>query len=191
MAGKDSSGATRQMVLLLLLAVGVCAVIYLYYVSPMNEELGTVEQSIERLENEVAVARVQEARLPALMEQIREQEAKLQALRSVLPTSKETADIVRQVEQIAKQSNLRLKSFTPQETVQKDFYQDWPILLSVEGNFDTLGVFLERVGRFRRLINVENLAIRPLSEDERTQNRSIAATCTATTYVFEEVSDDS
>ncbi|HSR51085.1 MAG TPA: type 4a pilus biogenesis protein PilO [Acidobacteriota bacterium] len=187
----SSSSNTRQMVLLMILAVAVCVVIYMYYISPLQNDKAQLESEIEQLEAEVQRARAVKAQLPQIQEQIRQQEEKLAALRRVLPTAKETAQVVRRVQEMAVESNLHLRSFTPQETVQREFYEDWPILLSMEGNFDTLGIFLERIGRFQRIINVEKLSIKPLEAEERTPARTIAATCTATTYVFEEATDDS
>ncbi|HSR67089.1 MAG TPA: type 4a pilus biogenesis protein PilO [Acidobacteriota bacterium] len=186
----DSSNV-RQMVLLIVLALGVCVVIYIYGISPLQSRQATLESEIEQLEAEVMRARAVKAQLPQLQEQIRQQEEKLASLRRVLPTAKETAEVVRRVQELAVESKLHLRSFTPQDTVQRDFYEDWPILLSMEGNFDTLGVFLERIGRFQRIVNVERLSIKPLDADQRTPTRTISATCTATTYVFQEASDDS
>lgn len=185
------SGDVRQIVLLGLLAVAVVFLFYQYYVSPLRGRVEAVNQRILGLRLEVQQARAFQARWPELQEQIRLQQARFKELQEALPTSKETAEIVRLVEDLAKESNLHLKSFTPQQTVQNDFYQDWPILLSIEGTFDNLGIFLERVSAFDRVVNVDNLSIRPLAEENRTRDRTIAATLTATTYVFQEQPSDS
>lgn len=182
----SSSPAKRQMLLLLILAGGICVVIWYYYIRPLNAELAELQQSIDQLTAQVQAAQAKQAQLPEIQEQIRLSEEKLKSLQRVLPSGKETADVVRKVQEMAVASELHLKSFTPQGTVQKDFYQDWPILLSVEGNFDSLGIFLEKIGRFERLINVDDLTIRPLDPDESSRARTIAATCTATTFVFQE-----
>ncbi len=186
----SSGQGKRHMLLLLILAGGICIVIWYYYIRPLNAELAELQQSIDQLTAQVKAAQAKQAQLPEIQEQIRQSEEKLKVLQRVLPSGKETAEVVRRVQEMAVASELHLKSFTPQGTVQKEFYQDWPILLSVEGNFDSLGIFLEKIGRFERLINVDDLAIRPLDPEEMSRSRTIAATCTATTFVFQEASHE-
>ncbi len=188
MADDSSREQIRQMVLIGILAAGVCYIAYAWYISPARTELAAAEVEVESLRFEVQQAQVAEARLPKLLAEIKVQESELRRLRQVLPTEKETAEVVRRVQALAVESNLHLKSFTPQAMVSNEFYQDWPILLSIEGNYDNLGIFFERIAQFDRIINVDSLSIRPVENPSR--DRTIAATCTATTYVFQEATDD-
>jgi type IV pilus assembly protein PilO len=173
-----------QILLLTLIIGGFCGIFYVYYVQPLREQVVSLEKKVENLEVQVQKGRLIEARLPEFKQQVREQEQRLNALRQVLPEEKETPEIVRRVEQLAKESRLRIKSFTPKKTVRRDFYEDWPILISLEGNYDSLGVFFEKIGQFTRVINVDNIAIKGL--EGQSQSRTLAATCTATTFVFVE-----
>ncbi len=165
-----------------LVLVGLGYVFYIYFVSPKREELKVLDGRIKNLLNEVQKGQIVEARLPQFKQEIAKQRDYLANLRHILPEEKETADIIRKVQQMAVDSNLKIKSFTPHQTVQRDFYEDWPILIAVEGSYDNLGMFFERVSRFTRIINVENISIKAL--ESPATNRSISATCTATTFVF-------
>ena len=82
------------------------------------------------------------------------------------------------------ESNLKIKSFIPQKTIRNDFYEDWPIVISMEGTYDNLGIFFERVGQFARIMNVDNITI--AGHKNPGSRKTIAATCTATTFVFRE-----
>lgn len=181
----------REMVLLGVLAALGCGALYIYLIKPMRADVEAADAQILELEQQVAMSAAVQAQLPEVQEELRQARERFRALQSVLPTSKETAEVVRRVQQLAIESNLHLKSFTPQQTIQNEFYEDWPILLSVEGTFDALGVFAEKVGAFSRIINIDNLTVRPVDVDSSNRSKTIAATCTATTYVFQEVSDDS
>lgn len=183
-----SSVETRQIVMMGVLLVGVCCVIYMWYIGPSRVELARSEKRLEKLRQEVEVAESFQNRLPELRKQILQQRDELATLRKVLPTTKETAEIVRRIEHLAVRSSLHLRSFTPQKTVQNDFYEDWPILMTISGTYDNLGLFFEKIGAFDRVINVDNLSIRPVKGDSR--SRTIAATCRATTFVFKEISDE-
>ncbi len=174
-----------QLGLLTVVMAGLFYVFYTFYVQPLKEEVDTTGTRLNELRNEVQKGQIVYSRLPEFKKQVRQQEIKLATLRSILPERKQTAEIVSGLEQLARESRLRIKSFQPQGTVRKDFYEDWPILLSLEGNYDNLGMFFEKVSQFTRIINVENITIKKVEEPSR--SRTISATCTATTFVFVDV----
>jgi type IV pilus assembly protein PilO len=89
---------------------------------------------------------------------------------------------MRKVQYLASQSNLIVRRFTPSPTVNKDYYQEWPINVDVEGNYHNLGLFFDRVGRLQRLVNVGNVRVR--SQTKQTANNTVSASLIATTYVY-------
>lgn len=151
-------------------------------VDPLRNELNGLRREIEGLEGELYRGRNAAAKLPELDKEIRQREVKLQNLRKILPEQKETAQIIRNIQGLAIDSKLKIKRFIPQETTENDFYQDWPIEISMEGTYNNLGVFFESVGQFTRIINVDEITIKRLEKSSR--GRTIEATCTATTFVF-------
>lgn len=178
-----------QLGLLTVVMAGLFYVFYTFYIQPLKVEVDGLGSRLNDLKNEVQKGQIVYSRLPEFKKQVREQEVKLARLRTVLPERKQTAEIVSGLEQLARESRLRIKSFQPQGTVRKDFYEDWPILLSLEGNYDNLGTFFEKVSQFTRIINVENITIRKVEAPSR--SRTISATCTATTFVFVDTESES
>lgn len=172
-----------QLLLFTLIIFAFCSIFYIYYITPIQTEVAALEAEIQTLTLEVQKGQIVQARLPEFKEEIRRQQEKLTTLRQILPEEKETAEIIRKVQELAVQSNLRIRSFTPQKTVRNDFYEDWPILISLEGNYDNLGLFFERVGQFTRIINVDNISVAGLDKNA-SRSKTIGATCTATTFVF-------
>jgi type IV pilus assembly protein PilO len=140
-------------------------------------KLNGLRDEIRRLE---AVA----AKLEEFRREVQIREAKLAQLKQVLPDEKQTADLMRKVQYLAAQSNLTIKAFTPRAVVNKEFYQEWPITVDVEGNYHNLALFFDRVGRLPRLVNAGNLVMR--SERQPTASRTLRAVCVATTYVYVE-----
>ncbi|MGH9340704.1 MAG: type 4a pilus biogenesis protein PilO [Acidobacteriota bacterium] len=177
-----------QLVILTLIVGAFCYLFYSRYIQPLKSEVDALQTRIEALTVEVQRGQIVEARLPDFKQQVRQQEEKLARLRQILPEEKETAEIVRRIQELAVQSNLRIRSFTPQKTIRKDFYEDWPILIALEGNYDSLGTFFESVGQFTRIINVEGINIKSV-EGKSSADRTLSAICTATTFVFVEGAD--
>ena len=138
-------------------------------------QLNTLREEIRKLE---AVA----AKLEEFRSKVNQLEAQLETLKRFLPPEKETPDLMRKVEYLARQSNLIVRAFRPSATVNKDYYQEWPIAIDVEGNYHNLALFFDRVGRLPRLVNVGNVKVR--NQGKQTATNTITAACTATTYVY-------
>ena len=95
--------------------------------------------------------------------------------------------MLRSVQQMAASSNLKIDRFTPQPVVPRAFYSDWPIQIEVQGNYDGLGTFFEKVSQATRIINVDSISIKGVENDQAmNQLHTLSANCTATTFVFKE-----
>ena len=100
-----------------------------------------LDQRVNTLLVEVETAQAIAARRPQFEADVQELSIQLDELKQILPDEKETAEIVRRVEQLAVESDLSIRSFTPQATVAYEFYEDWPIRMSLEGSYNNLGLF--------------------------------------------------
>jgi type IV pilus assembly protein PilO len=81
------------------------------------------------------------------------------------------------------QSNLGLKAFAPGTLRPVDFYKEFPIEMDVVGRYHDLGIFLDRVSKYSRIINVDNLRMSANSGDS---DKTIRASFTATTFVYDD-----
>ena len=91
-------------------------------------------------------------------------------------------DLMRRVQYLAAQSNLQHHGRSTRPPVQKEFYQECPINLDLEGTYHNLGAFLDRVSRMSRLVNVGNVKIKRPAKP--TINNTISVSAVATTYVY-------
>jgi type IV pilus assembly protein PilO len=154
---------------------------YLYYSDAQVEKEQKTSQ-LESLNSEIRKLEVTAQKLPEFQREVALLEKRLETLKSILPPAKETPDLMRRVQALAAQSNLTINNFTPGATVNREFYQEWPITMGVLGNYHNLAMFFDRVGRLPRLVNVGNLKIGALGN--QTVSRTISATATATTFVY-------
>lgn len=136
------------------------------------------------LNAQIAELNAVKANLPALEKEVEQLSLRLDQLRRILPPAKETPDLMKRIQALASQSNLKIKSFTPGATVQKDFYQEWPINIEVDGTYPNLATFFDRVGRLPRIVNIGNL--RTQTSTKQTFNNTLSAQYTAMTYVYSE-----
>ena len=66
--------------------------------------------------------------------------------------------------------------------VTKDFYQEVPINIDVEGTYHNLGAFFDRISRLSRLVNMGTIKVK--AQANPTASNTIQATAVATTYVY-------
>ena len=155
-----------------------------FYMSPAVEEENKKRTKLEALEKEIRALEVTANKLQEFQREVALLEARLETLKRILPQTKETPDLMRKIQALASQSNLLIRKFNPSTPVNKEFYQEWPITVEVEGTYHNLGMFFDRVGRLPRLVNVGNLKVK--SQQKQTASNTITAGCVATTFVYVE-----
>ncbi|HEY3121047.1 MAG TPA: type 4a pilus biogenesis protein PilO [Vicinamibacteria bacterium] len=163
-------------------AVVILGAFYFFYWTGAVEEANTKTTQLKTLQDEITKLKVTESNMAKFKEEVAQLDRKLETLRLLLPPRKETPDLMRKVQNLATQSNLTIKRFTPASTVARDFYEEWPISVDVEGTYHNLALFFDKVGRLPRLVNVGNLKVR--AQPKQTPASTISASCVATTFVY-------
>lgn len=155
---------------------------YMYYEKPARTEMAGRRTQLTRLKADVAKGQATAKKLPEFRDEVDKLQARLANLRAVLPEEKDAADLLRQMQSVATQSNLTITSFKPAPIVTKELHAEWPIALEVQGTYHNLALFFDRLGKFTRIVNISNLDVR--GYDKGGANETITATCTATTFVL-------
>ena len=167
-----------------LVAAGAVFCFHQFYVTETQAEIDARQARLTTMRAEVARGAATARRLPEFQGQVTELEQRLESLRAVLPEQKDVAEILRRVEGLAVQSNLKIQRFTPQPTRQEALYAALPIKLRAEGTYHDLGMFLDRISKFPRIINVSEILIS--AKDKPEPHATIVAECVATTFVLQE-----
>ena len=156
--------------------------------APQREMLVAQRRTLE--EKRLAVERAQRAarRLPALETAVDELDTRLARLRARLPARRDAAELLLRLETAATRSGLTIRAFVPRPAVERSWYAEWPIRLELTGTYQRLGLFFDRVRRFDRIVNLQDIAVRAL-ETPRT-NETISAACTALTFVVHDATGD-
>jgi len=183
----DNLPRSTQIVVFTVIVLCLAVAFYFYYLKDIVKERDNIQADIARLEVSVAQATAIEGRLKRFREELKQLEERLAVLQAILPAEKETPTVLRSVQQMASSSNLKIQKFTPQPVVPRVFYSDWPIQIDVEGNFDGLGAFFEKISHATRIINVDSISVTGFEkEQDMNPSHTLKASCTATTFVFRE-----
>ena len=173
-----------QLAVFLALAIGVVVAAYSVWpnLGEMRKQIAEYEGKYTEKQAEIRKGQAAEQRLPELEREIEAKKQELKDLESILPSDRETGDLLRYVKNLGDQSNLDLKSFAPGGLKPAEFYKEFPIEMQVAGRYHDLGIFLDRVSKYSRIINVDNLRIGTV----KLAGRTIQASLTATTFVYSE-----
>ncbi len=174
-----------QVLLFSVLSALIVLVAYFVYpdIAQMQERIGQARAENEDLQRKIREGRTIEQNLPKLEQEIASLERKLADVQQILPSTPETGDLLRWIKNLADQSNLELKSFVPGAMRAGEFYKEFPISMDVVGRYHDLGIFFDRIGKYSRIINVDNLEIQAYrGEGEKT----IRSKFVATTFVYDE-----
>ena len=171
-----------QVLVFVALSVAGGVVFWTYYAKPAQASIAERRQQLATLRAEIDRGRAMARRLPDFRRQVVELAAQLDTLRAVLPSDQDVADLLRRVQAMATESNLTIRSFTPQTVARKQLHAEWPFGLQLEGTYHNFGAFLERVSRFPRIINVSNIKL--AARDAQTTAATVAIDATAMTFVL-------
>jgi type IV pilus assembly protein PilO len=138
----------------------------------------TVE--LKGLQDEISKGRAAERKLSQFREEVKRLELELAKLLQILPSARNTEDLIKRIETLTRQGDFTLKKFTPGEPIAKDFYSEYPIDISLEGTYHNLALFFDRMSRFSRIVNVEDMKVGSLEQ----QGKSISANFTAKTFIY-------
>lgn len=166
------------------LGIAMFVVMNIYIFKDIRTQIERLETNIDELEREIEKGRAAKADLPRLEEDIRNYEIELERLRKILPTKRETDNLIKRAKQLTERGRFRLTRFTPGNFEDRDFFIEWPIKVGLDGTYHELGLFFDRLSRFSRIINVTELTINPIRKAQG--GFTIHAEFVQRTYIYKE-----
>jgi Tfp pilus assembly protein PilO len=165
------------------LAIGIALAVAVHYAwfRGLNADIANKRAELEQLQQEIEKGRAAERKLAQFREEVKRLELELSKLLQILPSKRNTEELIKRIEALTRQGDFTLKKFTPGDFVPKEFFSEWPIDISVDGTYHNLALFFDRMSRFSRIINVEDMRINAL---DNVPGKSIAASFVAKTFIY-------
>jgi type IV pilus assembly protein PilO len=162
----------------------ICGGFYYFWYSDALAQQKTKEARLADLQKDIRALEATANKLPEFQREVQALEARLETLKRILPPEKETPELMRRLQYLAAQSSLQIRKFNPAPVSQKEFYQEVPFNLDLEGTYHNLGAFLDRISRMSRLVNIGDVKVK--AQNKPTINNTITASAVATTYVYQD-----
>ena len=171
------------------LAAGAVAGAHYGLVNKIQLETAAAEGQIAELDKKIEQGRAAERKLPQFREEVRRLELELEKLRRILPSQRNTEEIIKKMKSLVDQGDFTLQrlGFPPLAPKGSDPYAEWAISVSVEGRYHDLAILFNRLGNFSRIVNVESVTITALANQEQ---KTISSNFVAKTFVYMEPEEE-
>jgi type IV pilus assembly protein PilO len=171
-----------QLGLFVVISLAGAGAFYTFYEAPRQEAIAKQALDLSSIRSRISMGQSTARQLPEFRAQVTELEARLESLKPILPDERDAGDLLRRVQTLAVQSNLVIRGFKPQAITMKELHAEWPISLQLEGTYHNFGMFLDRVSRFPRIINIGSMTL--AQRIPPSPGASMNITCTAITFVL-------
>jgi type IV pilus assembly protein PilO len=106
---------------------------------------------------------------------------------SELPDDKKIDELLQSFQDRGTKAGVEILTIEPQAQQSEGFYARIPIPMAVQGNYHEIATFLDSIGRLRRIVNVNNLAL----DSPKDVNGKVVVTSKflATTFMFVDSKD--
>jgi Tfp pilus assembly protein PilO len=165
----------------LVFAIILAGVVHYLWFKNLNAEIKGKKAELATLQEEIQKGRAAERKLAQFREEVKRLELELSKLLQILPSKRNTEELIKRIETLTRQGDFTLRKFTPGDFIPKEFYAEWPIDIQVDGTYHNLALFFDRMSRFSRIINVEEMK---LAGVDNIPGKSITASFIAKTFIY-------
>src|ERR1700674_1673050 len=149
-------------------------------------QIRAAESQIKDLDTKIEQGRSAQRKLPQFREEVHRLELELEKLRRILPSSRNTEEIIKKIKSLVDQGDFVLHKLTFPKIAPVqggDPYAEWPITVAVDGRYHNLAILFNRLSHFSRIMSVEQINISALSNQTE---RTISSDFVAKTFVYVE-----
>jgi Tfp pilus assembly protein PilO len=164
--------------------VGVALVVYggfwYFITSSMHAEVVDLETQVASLTQQNAAAQIDSQRLANFKATYAMKQQEYDELKALLPEQRELTSVLQGVQDRARNARLVLRSFSPKDDFQQDYFNGKKINVGVTSSFGSLREFFELMAHYQRIVSITNVEITQL--DKQTPGKTIEAKFDLTAY---------
>src|SRR5262245_34300749 len=175
-----------QLLIVLLISVGVVFFGYKFWLSEDFHRIGELQKQLDDKNAQIQRENDIVAKLPQLEAEISRLRQTLADLKEILPTEPESGELLKWIKNLTDQSNLDLKDLSPEALRPLDSHNTCPTHRSTKAAHNAMGLFLDRVSKYSRIINVSNVNIQT---NPGGGDKTIRSDFVATTFIYDEQAD--
>ena len=134
---------------------------------PQFDKLEAAERTEVELRQKFDREQAKAANRDAYAEQLEEMKKTFSVMVRQLPNKTDIESLLVDLSQTSVASGLEVQFFKPQNEVPKDFYAEYPIRISVVGQYHQFGQFISGLAALPRIVTLSNIDINSLDNASR------------------------
>ncbi len=156
---------------------------YYYFVFiPKNKVLNAARVELKTQQDKLASYKRKARSLAKYEKQMAEIQDKFDVAMRELPDKKELPSLLTGVSKAGTKAGLEFLLFQPAPVVNKEFYMEIPLSMTVKGSYHQVADFFFQVAGLNRIVNIQNMS---MAVDAKAPGK-VQMMCSAVTYMFAE-----
>jgi type IV pilus assembly protein PilO len=184
--GSAPLGVRATVLVLGLAAIIGCGIWFL--VKPMFLDLERIAATEETLKIQFDSTQAKAANREAYVEQLTEMKRTFNVMLRQLPNKTDIESLLIDLSQTSVAAGLEVEFFKPEKEIAREFYVEYPIRISVTGNYHQFGNFVSGLAALPRIVTLHNIAITPGGANQNNNQakavQKLKMDLTATTYRY-------
>jgi len=157
-------------------------------IMPQFDKLKVVEAKEIQLRQKFDSEQAKAANRTAYVEQLEEMKKTFNVMLRQLPNKTDIESLLVDLSQTSVASGLEVQYFKPESEVPREFYAEYPIKISVSGQYHQFGKFISGLAALPRIVTLSNIDIKaePEADRKRSSNSTnkLKMDLMATTYRY-------
>lgn len=141
-------------------AAVVIGAIYWYMVLPQFDKLALAERQEVQLRRTFDSEQAKAANRTAYVEQLAEMKKTFNVMLRQLPNKTDIESLLVDLSQTSVASGLEVEYFKPESEVPREFYAEYPIRISVTGQYHQFGQFVSGLAALPRIVTLSGIDIK-------------------------------
>jgi type IV pilus assembly protein PilO len=164
---------------ILLLPIILC---YFILFQPNNNKIAGLTTQKQGLERKLQEVHRKLRDRPKLQRELAETTTVFEEASKLLPKEKEIPKLLTDISSLGRNAGLDFNSFRPQRDIPKDFYDEIPINIDVNGPYHNVGYFFDQISKLDRIVSVSS--VRMTSPRREGNDMLLNSNCRLLTYRF-------
>jgi len=182
-----------RILILFVLAAAIIGAMWHFMVMPQRAELKTVERKELDLRDKFDSESAKAANRTAYVEQLEEMKKTFNVMLRQLPNETDIESLLVDLSQTSVASGLDVEYFKPESEIPREFYAEYPIKISVTGQYHQFGQFVSGLAALPRIVTLSKIDIKDLNSGQRAgvgenpnalAGKKLKMDLTATTYRY-------
>jgi len=191
MAKFDEMSALARAGIILVVVLLVCVGVYYGFLSDIDQKNKALETQISAKEKENDQLRKLEPELVKINNQIDGLQKQIELEKLIVPEDKDPDQFIKLLHDTASAAGIKIRRYTAVPGANHEFYGEVPFAIDIDGSYEGVVKFFDRVARLERIVNITNMQMsgvkNPGPSKIRTSytfdpNATVVASCTATTF---------